>query len=312
MLSPQFYETFANFEYILIYQLDAFVFYDALEEFCALGYDYIGAPWPRFLWNRYRRTPKTPRVGNGGFSLRKVKACNKFLTEAFASPIGKSFLEFYAEDMFLATCAEFDEFDFKIAPIEVANLFSMEHHPDRHVKRFGLPFGCHYWHIFSADFYVELFARFGYDLRPLRRLMDCKDYELQAPIYLTDVAITHLLNSAERGHSISAYLPTKRFASIRVLRSPDAMKILSLLLTEENSLSDEIFIYDEVEWTNLLRDMTAERLPHLLIVDYYDVSPVKALEGVGLRYGRDFISFQREYIASWIKAISKFGRRTPQ
>ena len=37
LMSPQFYETFAGFDYMLIYQTDAFVFYDALEEFCALG-----------------------------------------------------------------------------------------------------------------------------------------------------------------------------------------------------------------------------------------------------------------------------------
>ena len=36
LLSPQFYDTFKDFEYILIYQLDAFVFYDALEAFSRL------------------------------------------------------------------------------------------------------------------------------------------------------------------------------------------------------------------------------------------------------------------------------------
>ncbi len=39
-----FYKTFTAYEYILIYQLDAFVFCDALKEWCAKGYDYIGAP----------------------------------------------------------------------------------------------------------------------------------------------------------------------------------------------------------------------------------------------------------------------------
>lgn len=46
LMSPFFYEAFKAYDYILIYQLDAFVFYDALEKFCSLGYDYIGAPWP--------------------------------------------------------------------------------------------------------------------------------------------------------------------------------------------------------------------------------------------------------------------------
>ena len=43
-MSPKFYATFADFDYILIHQLDAFVFYDAAENFCRLGFDYIGAP----------------------------------------------------------------------------------------------------------------------------------------------------------------------------------------------------------------------------------------------------------------------------
>ena len=45
MLNPNFYNRFRDYEYILICQLDAFVFSDRLEEFCRLGYDYIGAPW---------------------------------------------------------------------------------------------------------------------------------------------------------------------------------------------------------------------------------------------------------------------------
>ena len=45
MLSEEFYSRFLAYEYMLIYQLDAFVFRDELEYWCAKGYDYIGAPW---------------------------------------------------------------------------------------------------------------------------------------------------------------------------------------------------------------------------------------------------------------------------
>ncbi|MBR1805839.1 MAG: hypothetical protein IJ774_05545 [Selenomonadaceae bacterium] len=307
MLSPNFYATFADFDYILIYQLDAFVFYDALEEFCSLGYDYIGAPWPRYA--RYGSCqPKTPRVGNGGFCLRKVKAFYELLTQLLASPDGKNFLTFYPEDMFISSCAELEEFDFHVAPVEVASLFAMEYYPARQVKHFGLPFGCHYWHKFSADFYVELFARFGYDLQPFRSQMDDEDLVNQR-IFFADFALKRLLRAVEHGQSILNYLPTNRFASVQVIRSPYAMKILSRLLTEENSLADEIYIYDETEWTKLLRDLQAENLPHLLIVAYYDVSLVKALERGGLHYGRDFVSFQREYVSRCVQVIRKFGRR---
>src|ERR1700748_1673724 len=45
MLSPDFYREFLAYEFMLIYQLDAFVFEDKLDCWCAQGYDYIGAPW---------------------------------------------------------------------------------------------------------------------------------------------------------------------------------------------------------------------------------------------------------------------------
>jgi len=45
MMSVNFYETFSSFRYILIHQLDAFVFRDELLHWCHQNYDYVGAPW---------------------------------------------------------------------------------------------------------------------------------------------------------------------------------------------------------------------------------------------------------------------------
>ncbi|MBI3316631.1 MAG: hypothetical protein HYZ85_01325 [Candidatus Omnitrophica bacterium] len=70
LLSKKFYQRFARYDYILIYQLDSLVFSDQLMEWCVRGYDYIGAPWLKefgFPW-----TQGKDLVGNGGFSLRKV------------------------------------------------------------------------------------------------------------------------------------------------------------------------------------------------------------------------------------------------
>ncbi|RYD89321.1 MAG: hypothetical protein EOP54_25805, partial [Sphingobacteriales bacterium] len=98
MLSAELYGAFLNYDYILIHQLDAFVFSDDLKEWCGKDIDYVGAPWiaPRRTRNklpflkaslryylyRYVKLKKTGlshfnqlenRVGNGGFSLRRVK-----------------------------------------------------------------------------------------------------------------------------------------------------------------------------------------------------------------------------------------------
>ena len=74
LLSQEFYSRFQKHDYILIYQPDAYVFSDKLTEWCKKGYDYVGAPLiGKFEENEYY--PEMPvRVGNGGFSLRRVQA----------------------------------------------------------------------------------------------------------------------------------------------------------------------------------------------------------------------------------------------
>jgi len=77
-LDYNFYNTFNDYEYMLIYQPDCWIFNDKLDEWCDKGYDYVGAPiysklskWPSLL--RGNR----PVVGNGGFSLRKIETMLK-------------------------------------------------------------------------------------------------------------------------------------------------------------------------------------------------------------------------------------------
>lgn len=77
MLWKDFYTAFDDYEYILIYQLDALVFSGALDEWCAANWDYVGAP--------FMRCEDSPLVtieggGNGGFSLRKVESFLRVLT----------------------------------------------------------------------------------------------------------------------------------------------------------------------------------------------------------------------------------------
>lgn len=79
LLSRAFYEAFAAYDFILIYQLDALVFSDRLLEWCDRGYDYVGAPWvPGAHTPRHR----VPAVGNGGLSLRNVRASLAVLDDA--------------------------------------------------------------------------------------------------------------------------------------------------------------------------------------------------------------------------------------
>lgn len=58
----EFWRLFKDYEYVLTYQTDCWVFEDNLDYFMGLGYDYYGAPWPHH----------GDMIGNGGFSLRRV------------------------------------------------------------------------------------------------------------------------------------------------------------------------------------------------------------------------------------------------
>ena len=77
-----FYSVFRNYDYMLIYQLDAWVFRDELQMWCEKGYDYIGSP----LFMNISLQGEFPMyskemlgVGNGGFSLRRIQYCIKLL-----------------------------------------------------------------------------------------------------------------------------------------------------------------------------------------------------------------------------------------
>ena len=68
MLSKGFYERFRKYDYILICQLDVYVFSNQLDYWCKKGFDYIGAPL-------FKHNSKDfGNCFNGGFSLRKVKS----------------------------------------------------------------------------------------------------------------------------------------------------------------------------------------------------------------------------------------------
>lgn len=77
LMSEELYRTFEDYEYLLIYHLDALVFSDDLLKWCDAGWDYIAPPW---FPNQQTEWVKKPDVGNGGFSLRKIKSFLQLIT----------------------------------------------------------------------------------------------------------------------------------------------------------------------------------------------------------------------------------------
>lgn len=77
LLSRRFYERFSSHSFMLIYQLDAYVFRDELDAWCSKGFDYVGAPFVTlFRKGTHADSPDTLPwgVGNGGLSLRRIDA----------------------------------------------------------------------------------------------------------------------------------------------------------------------------------------------------------------------------------------------
>ena len=72
LLSKHFYKSFNGFKFILIYQLDAWVFTDELDAWCKKNYSYVGAPWFEDF-SMGQNNEDLWAVGNGGFSLRKTE-----------------------------------------------------------------------------------------------------------------------------------------------------------------------------------------------------------------------------------------------
>ena len=144
MNSQFFYKAFSDYEYVLIYQLDCWVFRDELAEWCDKGYDYIGAPF--FVkWFSDRGL----YVGNGGFSLRKTSAMITYL-DKFK---GKGLPHENTDDGFFA--ANFDG-SLKIPSPIVAAEFSLEEAPAQHVEKTGkLPFGCHAYKKYDWEFWKQ-------------------------------------------------------------------------------------------------------------------------------------------------------------
>lgn len=153
LTSRHFYEAFRQYDYILLYQLDAWVFRDELALWAAKGYDYIGAPWleaPPITSGKKPIIDLSKRlvnkVGNGGLSLRKVQSHIKwsFWASLLFTLLPKN------EDMIWTLFVPF-----KKPSAKEALLFAFERNPEQSFLLTGktLPFGCHAWQKYQPHFW---------------------------------------------------------------------------------------------------------------------------------------------------------------
>ena len=178
-ISSWLYRRFGKYDFLLTYELDAFVFRDELLEWCREGWDYIGAPWFEGWDNATSESPFIG-VGNSGFSLRRTEPCLRISTAVewvqrilppriyrsakFQKLIPNGRLRDLLklagytdqhEDDFWAGFAPKAFPDLRVALYERAKHFSLEANA-RHIIRetqSGLPFGCHAWHRCDKEFW---------------------------------------------------------------------------------------------------------------------------------------------------------------
>ncbi len=200
-VQPFLYRRYRKYEYLLYYELDAFVFRDELAYWCEQGYDYIGAPW----FTDYNQTEKQDHaklhlVGNGGFSLHNVEAalrvCYSFSWIRRPKEVWKDYqslnlkgkiwylswliknYSFGNNTFFLFNDLKLGEDNywgarvprnfewFRVAPVEEALKFSFELKPAQKYELNGyrLPFGCHAWAKHDLGFWRTHFKRAGFEV----------------------------------------------------------------------------------------------------------------------------------------------------
>ena len=186
MMSHAFYQRFRDYDYILIYQLDAWVFRNELRQWCQKGYDYVGAPW--FEKNRsHEEGGKLWLVGNGGLSLRKVsrfleltllpssmrvKTCRQVFQQEYhgirdlghclvrcCGPwIGTNSIRHLRkrqfEDLYFCAGLKGSDYELNMPSPEEAAFFAFECSPAylfEAVTNGEMPFGCHAWRKYQYD-----------------------------------------------------------------------------------------------------------------------------------------------------------------
>jgi hypothetical protein len=205
LVTREFYECFAEYDYMLIYQTDAFVFRDVLQTFMEKNIDYIGAPWFEGYNNAHENSKLLEFHGNGGFSLRKIrsfldvldnknknkkvrsmadiyspyenrsvlqkisrfpKICYQYLFNNTVRRAGK--IKHFFEDVFWAKYAPRINPSFKTAGFDDAIEFSFEVNPKvlYTMNSNRLPFGCHAWWRYDLNFWKPYIEAQGYKVDP--------------------------------------------------------------------------------------------------------------------------------------------------
>ncbi len=287
MMLKEFYYRFIRYEYILLFQLDAFVFSDTLEYFCRMEYDYIGAPWLYGI-----KSLNTNRgvvyVGNGGFSLRRISA--------FLNVLDREKIQYKNDNEDFFWSSQESEV-FRVAPIDVALKFAFEKQVRKcfELNQNKLPFGSHAWEKYDFAFWKPYISQMGYQVTVDNNGEMDKEYENERDY--------HYLESDESSikHSIHFLQKNGKYHKICIWGAGSIGKECCWLLQKCKKWSLMIADSNSSLWGKSIWDKEIEPPERLKCSDgrIYVIIAVKNawweilswLEAYGFRYGENVILY---------------------
>ena len=307
LLTKEFYERFIDYEYMLIYQLDAFVFYDELDKFCSMGYDYMGAPIP--FWGKWRGLKA--RVGNGGLSLRKIKSCIQVVENKEEIYIQSKRREEFelGEDQFFAYCGYDKKIDFYVPDKKTALLFCVEGNVMKCFQRLSednLPFACHGWSKFMYwDVWKPYIEKYIFDIEAVKKEIKEKktrSYEESRFISLSQYLMERLLRNKQIEkyiYVIDNLIPrNNRYVLWGAGRAGhDALHLLNLIDRDVEfiiSRDDRVKRIENIEVINPNKIIISECKCIFIvtvIVDKYIEEIEACLKENGLEKGKDYVFY---------------------
>lgn len=171
MLSRCFYERFISYKYILVTQLDVYLFSNKIGYWLEQDYDYVGAPWVSnsyfsILFYRIRmlveknifknhskiyKYETRNEVGNGGFSLRKVESHINVIDkmqDKIVHYLNNQRQHSFNEDVFWSMEPIRNGINFRKPSMKEALKFAFDTNPEKMLKLNDncLPMACHGWY----------------------------------------------------------------------------------------------------------------------------------------------------------------------
>lgn len=199
LMSAPFYQAFARHEFMLVLQTDALLLRDELDAWCQRPFDYVGAPWPdgvEIMVNLDRHTgPSSQRVkamvGNGGFSLRRNRACIELLDE-FPQALDYFQRSGSSEDLFFGVLGALST-RFVLPNEMTAARFARELQPARYQRiHQAPPMGGHAWWKYDPGYWLaQLPPDAAERARALLRAAASPTAVTAAAAPATSVAVTH-------------------------------------------------------------------------------------------------------------------------